>query len=46
MNNTTSSPSNKNLVKEILSWKKKRKAVILAHVYQPGEIQDIGMPSG
>jgi len=41
MNNTTSSPSNKNLVKEILSWKKKREAVILAHVYQPGEIQDI-----
>ena len=41
MNNTTSSPSNENLVKEILSWKKKREAVILAHVYQPGEIQDI-----
>ena len=41
MNNTTSSPSNKNLVKEILSWKKNREAVILAHVYQPGEIQDI-----
>ncbi|HAJ33970.1 MAG TPA: quinolinate synthase [Candidatus Atribacteria bacterium] len=41
MNNTTDSPSNKNLVKEILSWKKKREAVILAHVYQPGEIQDI-----
>jgi len=41
MNNTTNSPSNKNLVKEILSWKKKREAVILAHVYQPGEIQDI-----
>jgi quinolinate synthase len=41
MNNTTNSPSNKNLVKEILFWKKKRKAVILAHVYQPGEIQDI-----
>jgi quinolinate synthase len=41
MKNTTSIPSNKNLVKEILSWKKKRKAVILAHVYQPGEIQDI-----
>ncbi len=41
MNNTTSSPSSKNLVKEILSWKKKREAVILAHVYQPGEIQDI-----
>jgi len=41
MNNTTSSPSSKNLVKEISSWKKKREAVILAHVYQPGEIQDI-----
>ncbi len=41
MDNSTSSPSNKNLVKEILSWKKKREAVILAHVYQPGEIQDI-----
>jgi quinolinate synthase len=31
----------KNLIKEILSWKEKREAVILAHVYQPGEIQDI-----
>lgn len=41
MNNATSSPSSKNLIKEILSWKKKREAVILAHVYQPGEIQDI-----
>jgi len=41
MNNTTNSPSNKNLVKEILCWKKKREAVILAHVYQPGKIQDI-----
>jgi len=41
MNNTISSPSSKNLVKEILSWKKKREAIILAHVYQPGEIQDI-----
>ncbi len=41
MNNTTSNPPEKNLVKEILSWKIKREAVILAHVYQPGEIQDI-----
>jgi len=41
MNNTTSGPSNKNLVKEILAWKIKREAVILTHVYQPGEIQDI-----
>jgi len=41
MNNKTSNPPENNLVKEILSWKKKRKAVILAHVYQPGEIQDI-----
>jgi len=41
MNNITSNPPEKNLVKEILSWKKKREAVILAHVYQPGEIQDI-----
>ncbi len=41
MDNSTSSPSNKNLVKEILSWKKKREVVILAHVYQPGKIQDI-----
>ncbi len=41
MNNTTSSTSSKNLAKEILFWKKKREAVILAHVYQPGEIQDI-----
>jgi len=31
----------KNLVKDILTWKKKREAVILAHVYQPGEIQDV-----
>ena len=41
MNNTTGNPLEKKLVKEILSWKKKREAVILAHVYQPGEIQDI-----
>ena len=31
----------KKLTEEIQSWKEKRKAVILAHVYQPGEIQDI-----
>ena len=31
----------RNLVKDILAWKEKREAVILAHVYQPGEIQDI-----
>ncbi|HZK40212.1 MAG TPA: quinolinate synthase NadA [Atribacterota bacterium] len=30
-----------NLIKKILSWKEKREAIILAHVYQPGEIQDI-----
>ena len=30
-----------NLIKEILSWKEKREAIILAHVYQTGEIQDI-----
>ncbi|MFH1938742.1 MAG: quinolinate synthase NadA [bacterium] len=41
MNNTTDNPPKKNLVKEIFAWKKKREAVILAHVYQPGEIQDI-----
>jgi len=41
MNNTTDNPPEKNLVKDILAWKKKREAVILAHVYQPGEIQDI-----
>jgi len=41
MNNKTDSPTKKKLVKEILAWKKKREAVILAHVYQPGEIQDI-----
>jgi len=41
MNNTTDNPPKKILVKEILAWKKKREAVILAHVYQPGEIQDI-----
>jgi len=31
----------KKLTEEIQTWKDKRKAVILAHVYQPGEIQDI-----
>ncbi|MEA2087086.1 MAG: quinolinate synthase NadA [Candidatus Caldatribacteriota bacterium] len=41
MDNTTDNPLKNNLVKEILTWKKKRKAIILAHVYQPGEIQDI-----
>src|SRR4030065_1523831 len=41
MNNKTDNPTEKKLVKEILSMKKKRGAVILAHVYQPGEIQDI-----
>jgi len=41
MDNATGNPPEKNLVKEILAWKKKREAVILAHVYQPGEIQDI-----
>ena len=41
MNNTTDNPPKKILIKEILAWKKKREAVILAHVYQPGEIQDI-----
>lgn len=41
MDNTTDNPLKNNLVKEILTWKKKRKAVILAHVYQPGEIQGI-----
>ncbi len=34
-------PIQKDLVRDILSWKKKREAVILAHVYQPGEIQYI-----
>ena len=41
MDNTTDNPPENNLVKDILAWKKKREAVILAHVYQPGEIQDI-----
>ncbi len=41
MDNTTGNPSENNLVKDILAWKKKREAVILTHVYQPGEIQDI-----
>jgi quinolinate synthase len=41
MDSTTNKFSKKNLVEEILAWKKKRKAVILAHVYQPAEIQDI-----
>ncbi len=31
----------KKSTEEIQTWKDKRKAVILAHVYQPGEIQDI-----
>jgi len=31
----------KDLTEEILFWKEKREAIILAHVYQPGEIQDI-----
>jgi len=31
----------KKLTEEMQTWKEKRKAVILAHVYQPGEIQDI-----
>jgi len=41
MENTIDNPSEKNIVKEISAWKKKREAVILAHVYQPSEIQDI-----
>jgi quinolinate synthase len=41
MDITTDKYPENNLVKEILAWKKKREAVILAHVYQPGEIQDI-----
>ena len=41
MSNTNDNPPKINLVKEILAWKKKREAVILAHVYQPSEIQDI-----
>ncbi|HER25468.1 MAG TPA: quinolinate synthase NadA [Candidatus Atribacteria bacterium] len=41
MNNIVNSLQKNNLVKEILAWKKRRDAVILAHVYQPGEIQDI-----
>ena len=38
---TNEKPTQKDLVKEILLWKKKREAIILAYVYQPGEIQDI-----
>ena len=38
---TIEKPTQKDLAQEILFWKKKREAVILAHVYQPGEIQDI-----
>ncbi|MGB2782694.1 MAG: quinolinate synthase NadA [Atribacterota bacterium] len=41
MDNATGKSSNKNLVKEILFWKEKREAVILSHVYQSAEIQDI-----
>lgn len=35
------SETNQNLVEEIMALKKKRNAVILAHYYQPAEIQDI-----
>jgi len=38
MNNKSSNPPEKNLVKDILAWKKKREAIILAHVYQLSEI--------
>ncbi|MEA1939237.1 MAG: quinolinate synthase NadA [Candidatus Caldatribacteriota bacterium] len=41
MSNTIEKLPLKELNKEILIWKKKRDAIILAHVYQPGEIQDI-----
>ena len=41
MDNIANNSPRENLIKEILTWKKKREAVILAHVYQPGEIQDI-----
>ncbi|GAI71676.1 unnamed protein product, partial [marine sediment metagenome] len=41
MDNTTDNPPENNLVKKISDLKKKREAVILAHVYQSGEIQDI-----
>ena len=41
MNKVIKKPSSKELTEKILIWKKKRDAVILAHVYQPGEIQDI-----
>ena len=41
MSNINDNLPKTNLVKEILAWKKKREAVILAHVYQPSEIQDI-----
>jgi quinolinate synthase len=41
MDNIADNSPGENLIKEILTWKKKREAVILAHVYQPGEIQDI-----
>jgi len=33
--------SNKELIGQIAQWREKRGAVILAHNYQPGEIQDI-----
>ncbi len=35
------SETNQNLVEEIMALKKQRNAVILAHYYQPSEIQDI-----
>ncbi|MCK4271651.1 quinolinate synthase NadA [bacterium] len=33
--------SDQEIISQIVHWKKKRGAVILAHNYQPGEIQDI-----
>ncbi len=41
MDNATGNHPENNLIKDILAWKEKREAIILAHVYQPGEIQDI-----
>jgi len=35
-----------NIIKEILFWKEKREAIILAHYYQPAEVQEIADYTG
>ncbi|MFZ5802681.1 MAG: quinolinate synthase NadA [Candidatus Omnitrophota bacterium] len=41
-----SAPTKPQLVEEIMAWKKKRNALILAHNYQTGDIQDIADLTG